>query len=67
MSGFRREKSSIDNVLTLVSSIEEMKIQKKKITALFIDIKAAFDTVEHNAILLDMKNIGFEGPVVTWI
>lgn len=63
MNGVRRERSSIDNVIDSVTSIEQMKVVNRKTTAVVVDIKSAFDSVKHNAILQDRKAIVFGGRV----
>ncbi len=46
--GGRRKKSAIDVVIILIHDIQVAKQDKKIISALFIDIKGAFDHVSAN-------------------
>lgn len=47
MSGFPRGRSAVDNVIDLVSSIQEQTASRRFSAALmsFLDIRAAFDSV----------------------
>ena len=44
-TGFRKDYSTLDNIFTLHSLIELLKVQKKKLFCYFIDFSRAFDTV----------------------
>ena len=44
-AGFRREKSTVDQVVLLTQNIEDSFEAKKKAGAIFIDLTAAYDTV----------------------
>ena len=44
-TGFRRGKSTVDQVVMLTQNIEDFFEAKKKAGAVFIDLKAAYDTV----------------------
>ena len=46
-AGFRREKSTVDQVFLLTQNIEDSFEAKKKAGAVFIDLTAAYDTVWH--------------------
>ena len=49
-AGFRRGKSTVDNVLLLTQNIEVSFEAKKKTGAVFIDLTAAYDTVWHRGL-----------------
>lgn len=51
MSGFCRGRSSIDNKINLITSVECEKCRLYGTTALFLDAKATFGYTEHQAIL----------------
>ena len=46
-AGFRRRKSTVDQVVLLTQNIEDSFEAKKKAGAVFIDLTAAYDTVWH--------------------
>ena len=49
-AGFRREKSTVDQVVLLTQNIEDSFEAKKKAGAVFIDLTAAYDTVWHRGL-----------------
>lgn len=56
MSGFRKGRSSLDNVIALANSIREAKCRRNIAVAVFLDIKSAYDCVEHEAIRSALKS-----------
>ena len=49
-AGFRRGKSTVDQVVLLTQNIEDSFEAKKKTGAVFIDLTAAYDTVWHHGL-----------------
>ena len=49
-AGFRRGKSTVDQVVLLIQNIEDSFEAKKKAGAVFIDLTAAYDTVWHRGL-----------------
>ena len=49
-AGFRRGKSTVDQVVLLTQSIEDSFEAKKKAGAVFVDLTAAYDTVWHRGL-----------------
>ena len=49
-AGFRRGKSTVDQVVLLTQNIEDSFEAKKKAGAVFIDLTAAYDTVWHRSL-----------------
>ena len=49
-AGFRRGKSTVDQVVLLTQNIEDSFEAKKKACAVFIDLTAAYDTVWHRGL-----------------
>ena len=49
-AGFRRGKSTVDQVVLLTQNIEDSFEAKKKAGAIFIDLTAAYDTVWHRGL-----------------
>lgn len=48
-SGFRKRRSCNDNIFTLNATLQmHLRHSKKKLYGIFVDLKKAFDTVNHN-------------------
>ena len=64
--GFRLNLST-NIALTRVTEEILINIDNKLITgAVFIDLRKAFDTVDHTLLIAKLKNIGFSAPVINW-
>ena len=62
--GFRKGLSTSDAITHLNEKLIE-NIEKKKVTAvLFMDLKSAFDTVNHEILLKKLEHIGFRGSIL---
>ena len=46
-SGFRKERSTRDNIFNFIQSVMEKKNRKQNISSIFIDFEKAFDKVNH--------------------
>ena len=57
-AGFRKKRSTIDNIYILNYLIKKTKHEKQKLYAVFVDLKAAFDTVNREKLWLIMENLG---------
>lgn len=55
-AGFRRERETMDNIY-VVNYLASRNLSKKgeKLVALFVDLKAAFDTVARETLLRKMR------------
>lgn len=67
MSGFREVRSGIDNVIAFASDIHLQKSAKNITAGVFLDIKAAFEIVDHEAIRREMTLVGLRGGMRTWL
>lgn len=67
MSGFRKGRSSIDNVIALVNCVQCEKAQRNTVIAVFLDVKAAYDSVTHDAIRFQMNLLGIGGRMYNWL
>ena len=65
--GFRKGKSTISTVATLTDDILMGLNDKKFSIAAFIDLKKAFDTINHDILLKKLPHFGLNGNLITWI
>lgn len=59
-AGFRKGRSTIDNVYILNHCVQKYLSKSKKLFALFIDFKAAFDNVNRERLWKRLERIGIE-------
>jgi hypothetical protein len=64
-AGFRKDRSTIHQILTLRLLAEKAKRQGKKIYNCFIDFQKAFDTIKHKIIWATLRSYGVETRMVT--
>ena len=64
-AGFRKDRSTVHQILTLRLLAEKAKRQGKKIYNCFIDFQKAFDTIKHEVIWATLKSYGVETKMVT--
>lgn len=57
-AGFRPGYSTIDNIYTVTNLVKLYKIKKRKLYSFFIDLKAAFDMIDRNALIYKLNEIG---------
>ena len=65
--GFRKNKSTISELLTLFDSLLEGKENQKEIMVILYDLSAAFDTVSHVVLLEKLKVYGFDDSSLKWM
>ena len=63
-AGFRKDRSTVHQILTLRQLAEKAKRQGKKIYNCFIDFQKAFDTIKHEVIWATLKSYGVETKMV---
>ena len=62
--GFRSNRSTIDALITLIEEVrQDWESNNTKTQCTFIDLKKAFDTVDHTLLLEKCEAYGFRGPV----
>ena len=63
--GFRSKRSTIDALITLIEEVrQDWDSNNTKTQCTFIDLKKAFDTVDHTLLLEKCDAYGFRGPVL---
>lgn len=63
-AGFRKERSTMDNVFILNHIVQMEKSRKEKVYALFVDLKAAFDTVNREKLWKIMEKFGISQHII---
>ena len=64
--GFRPQHSTTDAVANFVGEVLQSLDTGNMILAIFIDLKKAFDTVNHQLILKKLECLGVEGTALSW-
>lgn len=67
MSGFRRQRSSMDSVLDLVTAVEHAKSRRRLVVAVFLDVRRAYDTVSHPYVLQALQRATVSSRVFLWV
>lgn len=65
--GFRSKRSTALAIEEFVEEISKAIDNKKKTLAVFIDLKKAFDTIDHTILLNKLKHYGIRGKSNDWI
>ena len=63
--GFRAKHSTIDALVELTEKLRYSKYQKKM--TFFLDLKKAFDTLDHNVLLDKIEKYGIRGNCLKWL
>ena len=65
--GFKKDTSTADALSELIDTLND-NLNKGNISlGVFIDLKKAFDTVDHQILLEKLTNCGIQGRVIAWI
>ena len=65
--GFRKNHSTTYLTLDLFDKIFNSKSKKNTPAIIFLDIKKAFDTVDHDILIDKLKFYGIDGTVILWL
>ena len=65
--GFRRNKSTVSELLTLFETVQEAREANKLILQILYDLSAAFDTVEPKVLIEKLKIYGFNYTSRKWM
>ena len=66
-SGFRKGRSTPDQLVHLESFVREALVQKQHVTAIFFDLEKAYDTTWKYGILKDLHGAGLRGRLLLFI
>ena len=66
-AGFRRRRSTVDPLFRLVCDAALAKAKSQKLIAVFLDFKAAFDTVWHEGLRVKLQQLGVPSHLLRWI
>ena len=65
--GFRKECSTTLSIVNLTDSLFSAINKQETCMAVFIDLKKAFDTVNHSILLKKLHHLGIRGDLLLWI
>ena len=65
--GFRNSRSTAMAIMDLLENITDGLDNKKYVMGIFIDLKKAFDTIDHGILLDKLYHYGIRGPSHDWI
>ena len=64
--GFRKQHSTSHAIITLIEKVSKALDTGKIVVGVFLDLKKAFDTVDHTILLRKLKLYGIRGKVHDW-
>ena len=64
--GFQQKHSTETALSELVGNLVEAFDKKHKAIAVFIDLRKAFDSVQHNILLSKLELYGIKGKILMW-
>ena len=65
--GGRPQRSAVDAVMALVHHVESANRQNLVASALFMDVKGAFDHVSSRRLQVTMTELGLPTPLIAWV
>ncbi|KAM7301456.1 hypothetical protein ISCGN_016975 [Ixodes scapularis] len=66
-AGFGRGRCTADAIADLVTALEDGKARHRTTGVVLLDISKAFDAVEHNSIVTELKRLGIGGRMLAFI
>jgi len=64
--GFRQKYSTVLALIDVIDEIYSSLDNKEYVMGIYLDLKKAFDTVDHNILLWKLHNYGIRGVVHSW-
>ena len=64
--GFRKKHSTSHAIITLVERVSKALDTGKYVVGVFLDLKKAFDTVDHSILLNKLYLYGIRGNIYNW-
>ena len=64
--GFRRQHSTNHSVITLVEKNTNALDKGKVVVGCFLDLKKAFDSVNHRILISKLRTYGIRGHILQW-
>ena len=65
--GFRKQKSTVSELLTLFDNLMQAKGERQEIALLLYDLSSAFDTVDPGILIAKLKLYGFDKGAMSWV
>ena len=65
--GFRKDKSTVSELLTLFDTLLDAKQNKKEILLIMYDLSSAFDLADHKILISKLKVYGFDSKALKWV
>ena len=65
--GFRRNKSTISELINLFDTLMDAKQEKKEVMLVLYDLSAAFDCISHKTLMEKMRLYGFDELSLKWL
>ena len=63
--GFRKEHKTVGAIACVIQQIRQAMDQKQSSCSIFLELKKAFDTLDHDILPSKLKSFGFRGRVLT--
>ena len=65
--GFMPKRSSSSNLVAYTSFISQAMQQREQVDAIYTDLSAAFDKINHRIAISKLERLGFCGPLLNWL
>ena len=62
--GFRKDRSTIDAMFTLLNLVQNFLNKKKRLYVAFVDLQKCFDSIYRNALWFKLYKLGIQGKVL---
>ena len=66
-SGFRKNRSTLDQIIRLQTAILKAKMENKKLLCIFLDLEKAFDLMWTNGVLAQLTKFNIKGRLLAWV